>query len=57
MLSQSHKTINSSGSCNMKVISVAVDDEIHRLARIKAAQNADVHVRNAQGLLATDALG
>ena len=38
MLSQSHKTINSPGSCNMKVISVAVDDETHRLARIKAAQ-------------------
>ena len=39
MLSQSHKTINSSGSCSMKVISVAVGDETYRLARIKAAQN------------------
>ncbi len=38
MLTQLHNFINFLGASNMKVISVAVDDETHRLARIRAAQ-------------------
>lgn len=38
MLTQLHNSINAWDMSNMKVISVAVDDETHRLARIRAAR-------------------